>query len=133
MAASEAPNPVDIHVGNRVRQRRKLSGLSQANLAEALDLTFQQVQKYERGTNRMSASKLFQAAAFLRVPVAYFFDGLDLEATDGGAAISDPEQAINAFLSTVEGIELASTFARITSANQRRKLLGLVAAMAEEV
>ena len=71
------PNSVDIHVGNRVRQRRTLLGLSQERLASALDLTFQQVQKYERGANRIGAGRLFQLARALDVPVNYFFEDLD--------------------------------------------------------
>jgi transcriptional regulator with XRE-family HTH domain len=70
------PNPVDLHVGGRVRMRRKLLGMSQEHLADALGLTFQQVQKYERGANRVSASKLYDMAKTLQVPVAFFFDGL---------------------------------------------------------
>lgn len=73
---SDTPNPIDIHVGGRIKLRRQLLGLSQTTLAEALGLTFQQVQKYERGTNRVSASKLFTIAEILDVPVAFFFDGL---------------------------------------------------------
>ncbi len=70
------PNPVDLHVGARIRLRRRMQGVSQEKLADALGLTFQQVQKYERGANRVSASKLYEIAAALRAPVAYFFDGL---------------------------------------------------------
>ena len=69
-----APDPVDIHVGNRLRARRILLGISQEKLADSVDLTFQQVQKYERGTNRISASRLYQFAKILDVPVAYFFE-----------------------------------------------------------
>ncbi len=71
-----SPNPVDTHVGQRVRTRRRLLGISQERLAEALGLTFQQVQKYERGANRISASKLYEIARFLASPVSYFFEGL---------------------------------------------------------
>src|ERR687893_1828604 len=71
------PNEVDVHVGSRMRQRRKMLNVSQEKLADALGLTFQQVQKYERGFNRISASKLFDAANFLQAPVTYFFEGLE--------------------------------------------------------
>ena len=71
-----SPNPVDLHVGARVRMRRKLLGVSQEKLADALGLTFQQVQKYERGTNRISASKLFEIGRFLQAPVSYFFEDM---------------------------------------------------------
>ena len=74
---SETPNPIDVHVGQRVRLRRKQRGLSQGRLADALGLTFQQIQKYERGTNRVSASKLYGIAMVLGVPVGFFYEGLD--------------------------------------------------------
>lgn len=74
-SASEAPNPVDIHVGAKVKTRRITLGLSQEELADAIGLTFQQVQKYERGTNRISASRLYQIAKALKVPIEFFFDG----------------------------------------------------------
>ena len=125
------PNPVDIHVGSRVRMRRKFQGLSQTDLAEALGLTFQQVQKYERGANRISASKLYETAKFLKVPVAYFFEGY---AENGGEndQPSISEIAVNDFLTTSEGIELASAFPLINKASHRRKILNLVTALAEE-
>lgn len=72
---SDSPNPVDIHVGAKVKTRRITLGLSQEELADAIGLTFQQVQKYERGTNRISASRLFQIAKALKVPIEFFFDG----------------------------------------------------------
>ena len=81
-----SPNPVDLHVGARVRMRRRLRGVSQEKLAESLGLTFQQVQKYERGANRISASKLYEIAASLQTPVGYFFEGLaDPSALDSAA------------------------------------------------
>ena len=76
MASKGFPNPIDVHVGSRIRLRRTLLGMSQERLAEAIGLTFQQVQKYERGANRVSASKLWEIAAALKTPVAYFYDGL---------------------------------------------------------
>src|SRR3954468_5429255 len=83
------PNPVDLHVGARIRMRRKLLGVSQERLADQLGLTFQQVQKYERGANRVSASKLYEIARALQTSVAYFFEGLastENGQTDAGAA-----------------------------------------------
>src|SRR5579884_660298 len=74
--AERSPNPVDLHVGARIRMRRKSLGVSQERLADSLGLTFQQVQKYERGANRVSASKLYEIARALQTSVAYFFDGL---------------------------------------------------------
>lgn len=93
-----SPMPVDRHVGQRIRARRKMIGLSQSNLAEALNLTFQQIQKYERGANRVSASKLYETARCLGVPVSYFFEGLP-DPTDGaqGTVLTDdPCQALAA-------------------------------------
>src|SRR6188768_2616137 len=77
------PNPVDLHVGGRVRMRRTLLGVSQEQLADSLGLTFQQVQKYERGANRVSASKLYESARALQAPVSFFFEGL-ADPLDGG-------------------------------------------------
>ena len=74
---SDGPNPVDVHVGTRVRLRRTLLGMTQAKLSRAIGLTFQQVQKYERGTNRIGASRLYELSQVLDVPVSFFFDGLD--------------------------------------------------------
>src|SRR5665213_3309630 len=95
-----SPNPVDLHVGGRIRMRRKVLGVSQEKLAEALGLTFQQVQKYERGSNRVSASKLYEIARFLNSPVSYFFEGLaDPSSADAGAG-DGPEQVMHDFLMT---------------------------------
>ena len=130
---SGSPHTVDVHVGQRVRQRRKIMGLSQQDLARALGLTFQQVQKYERGTNRVSASKLWEIARTLKVPVAYFFDG-DLgyiEGAQDGVEL-DQEQAVSRFLATAEGIDLARAFPLMTSARLRRKVVELVKTLAED-
>ena len=124
-----SPNPVDLHVGGRVRMRRKMLGVSQERLAEALGLTFQQVQKYERGANRVSASKLYEIARFLSAPVSYFFEGLT-DPSDSGEENS--EQFVHDFLMTAEGLELAAAFPRIRKPRLRRRILDLVRAMAEE-
>ena len=128
-----APNPIDVHVGARLRLRRKVLGRSQAEVAEALAMTFQQVQKYEKGANRISASKLYEVSRFLGVSVSYFFDEY-ADADEQGDCLKGPEQkAVETFLMTHEGVELAECFPRIPTANQRRKILGLVTALAEEV
>ena len=119
------PNPIDTHVGSRVRLRRKLLGVSQEKLADALKLTFQQVQKYERGVNRVSASKLYEASQFLGVEVGYFFEGLTGRDTATGFAESESERYAQNFLMTSEGVELASLFPRMTQ-KQRRRILELV-------
>ena len=126
-----SPNPVDLHVGARIRMRRRMQGVSQEKLAEALGLTFQQVQKYERGANRVSASKLYEIAACLRTPVAYFFEGLvDPSSADAGAEPPSAEQSVHAFLMTPEGLELARAFPRLPSGRVRRRVLDLVRALA---
>ncbi|ESQ75697.1 helix-turn-helix domain-containing protein [Asticcacaulis sp. AC402] len=125
------PNPVDLHVGARVRMRRKFLGMSQEGLAEVIDLTFQQVQKYERGSNRISASKLYEIARALKAPVAYFFEGYGESEAVEGFSESESEQFVHGFLMTTEGIELAEAFPRIRSAKLRRKVLELVRVLGE--
>jgi transcriptional regulator with XRE-family HTH domain len=128
------PNPVDLHVGSRVRMRRKLMGVSQEQLADSLGLTFQQVQKYERGANRVSASKLYEIARTLQVPVSFFFDGLadPMGDQDGDDVSAQAERVVQEFLTTPEGLELAEVFPRIGRGRVRRQVLDLVRAMADE-
>jgi transcriptional regulator with XRE-family HTH domain len=109
--------------------RRKMLGISQERLAEALGLTFQQVQKYERGANRISASKLYEIGRFLSTPVSYFFEGLS---DDDRAQDGQGEQTVHDFLMTAEGLELASVFPKIANPRLRRRLLDLVRTMVEE-
>lgn len=130
--ADRGPNPVDLHVGARVRMRRKFLGMSQEGLAEAIDLTFQQVQKYERGSNRISASKLYEISKALKAPVAYFFEGYGENEGVEGFSESESEQFVHGFLMTTEGIELAEAFPRIKNAKFRRRILELVRALAED-
>ncbi len=124
------PNVVDVHVGGRIRLRRRLLGMSQEQLADALGLTFQQVQKYERGANRVSASKLYETASALRTSVPYFFEGLE----GGIAEIAEDEagEAVRAFFGTAEGLELARLFPRIPRGALRRQVLELVRALVED-
>ena len=129
---SKSPNPIDLHVGGRVRMRRKFLGLSQEGLADHLDLTFQQVQKYERGSNRISASKLYETSKALKVPVAYFFEGYGEDDGTEGFSESASEQFVHDFLMTTEGIELAEAFPRIKAARVRRKILELVRSLSED-
>ena len=128
------PNPVDLHVGGRVRMRRKLLGVSQEQLADSLGLTFQQVQKYERGANRVSASKLYEIARTLQVPVSFFFDGLadPMDGSDHDEVGQQAERIVQEFLTTPEGLELAEVFPKIGRGRVRRQVLDLVRAMAEE-
>jgi transcriptional regulator with XRE-family HTH domain len=112
--------------------RRKMLGVSQERLAEALGLTFQQVQKYERGANRISASKLYDIARFLSAPVSYFFEGLS-DPSEGVSAGNDnsSEQHVHGFLMTSEGLELAAAFPRIGRSRLRRRILDLVRTLAD--
>jgi transcriptional regulator with XRE-family HTH domain len=111
-----------------------MQGVSQEKLAEALGLTFQQVQKYERGANRVSASKLYEIAAHLKTPVSYFFEGLADPATEERGVEAGPsaEQTVHAFLMTAEGLELASLFPRVPRGRLRRRLLDLLRAVVGE-
>jgi transcriptional regulator with XRE-family HTH domain len=124
------PNPVDLHVGARIRLRRRMQGVSQEKLADALGLTFQQVQKYERGANRVSASKLYEIAAALHAPVSYFFDGLadpcEAHLKRNGATT---EQTVHSFLMTSEGLELARLFPLVPRGLVRRRVLDLLRAL----
>lgn len=119
---------VDLHVGTRVRMRRKFLGLSQGDLANSIDLTFQQVQKYERGSNRISASKLYEIANALGVPVGYFFEGMPQ--ADGG--VSDVEQDVNSFMMTTEGVELAQVFPKLSAHVRRATMVYLNKLAGEE-
>ena len=123
----DGPHPVDLHVGLRIRMRRKEMGVSQERLADALSITFQQVQKYERGANRVSASKLWEIASALKTPVAYFYDGLG----DPDAVVSQRDAA-QEFLLATEGIELIAAFPRIVEPAIRRKIVELVRVVADE-
>jgi transcriptional regulator with XRE-family HTH domain len=127
-----SPNPIDVHVGLQVRLRRKELKISQEKLAETLGLTFQQVQKYERGANRISASKLYEIARTLRVPIGWFFEGLSdpLAGRETSPALSGSNHAHD-FLLTQEGVDLANLFPRIGQKRVRRRLVDLVRSLAE--
>ena len=127
-----SPDPVDLYVGARIRMRRKLLGISQERLAEQLGLTFQQVQKYERGANRVSASKLHAIGIALGAPVAYFFDGFGGAPAVAGGGEPDGSAFVHELVMTPEGLELATLFPRLRRARVRRRLLDLVRALVEE-
>jgi transcriptional regulator with XRE-family HTH domain len=128
-----APNPVDLHVGARIRMRRKLLGVSQERLAEQLGLTFQQVQKYERGANRVSASKLYEIAKALQTSVAYFFDGLaDTQGASPEGSADGAAEFMHELVMTPEGLELAVLFPKLKRGRVRRRVLDLVKALAED-
>ena len=129
--AGKKPNPVDQHVGSRVRLRRMLLGMSQERLGESMGLTFQQVQKYEKGVNRIGASRLFQISKILDVPVQFFFE--EAPQTDGratpGMAEADSEAFILEFLNSREGLELNRAFVKISDPKVRKSVVDLVRAL----
>ena len=121
--AKKGPNPVDKHVGSRVRMRRLMLGMSQTKLADGLGLTFQQVQKYEKGANRIGASRLQHLASILQVPVPFFFEGLPAADEPKSHAASLPHSAVFEFLATNDGVRLARASTRILNAKLRRSIV----------
>ena len=129
----KSPNPTDKHVGSRVRMRRMMLGMSQEKLGDALDLTFQQVQKYEKGTNRIGASRLQQIAHFLQVPVSFFFEGApDVPGSTGGMSEAPSPAYVSDFLATSDGLALTKSFMRIKDPKLRRRIVDLVSQIAGE-
>lgn len=126
--STKAPNPVDKYVGSRVRMRRIMLGMSQEKLGEALGLTFQQIQKYEKGTNRVGASRIKQISEILQVPVSFLFDGGPGGGTANGEGLGEaPSPAYVAdFLATSEGLALTRAFTKIADAKLRRSIVDMV-------
>src|SRR5947207_14041304 len=124
MMAKKAPNPIDKHVGSRVRLRRMILSMSQEKLGDALGLTFQQVQKYEKGTNRIGASRLQQISQTLQVPVAFFFEGApNLQGASDSTKDAPSVNYVSEFLATSEGLSLTKAFMRIQDARIRRRIV----------
>lgn len=137
MTTKKTPNPTDRHVGQRVRMRRMMIGMSQERLGQHLDLTFQQVQKYEKGTNRIGASRLQQISGILQVPVAFFFEGAPALAGTARNVASAMDGApspafVSDFLATSEGLALCRSFQRIKESKLRRRIVDLVEEIAGE-
>jgi transcriptional regulator with XRE-family HTH domain len=132
MANKKQPNPIDIHVGSRVRLRRMMLSMSQEKLGEQLGITFQQIQKYEKGTNRIGASRLQHIARVLSVPVAFFFEDAPGGQASGGMAEAPETSYVVDFLSSSEGIQLNKAFVKIKDAKLRRRVIDLVRAMGGE-
>ena len=130
--ASRGPNPVDIHVGSRIRLRRQLLRMSQEKLGDELGVTFQQVQKYERGANRVGASRLYRLSRVLEVPVQFFFEGLSDNAPNLGMSDNDQTPIVYDFIQSSDGVSLAESFSRIKDAKVRRRVLELVRTLASE-
>jgi transcriptional regulator with XRE-family HTH domain len=124
---AKIPDPIDVEVGRKIKAQRRLVGMSQDTLAARLGVTFQQVQKYEKGTNRVSSSRLAVIAQTFGVPPAYFFPGSTVDASQAAVAAA-PE--LVSFIETNEGRDLNVAFARISSKTMRRRVLGLVTALA---
>jgi len=125
-------NPVDVQVGNRVRIRRMLIGMSQERPGELLGLTFQQVQKYEKGVNRIGAGRLFDVSRILGVPIDYFYEGVSaqLAGQEGFAEESTPP--VMEFVSSGEGLQLSLAFMKIKDPKVRKRVLDLVKSLADE-
>ena len=124
-------SPIDAQVGNRVRLRRMLIGMSQGRLGELLGLTFQQVQKYEKGVNRIGAGRLFEVSRILGVPINYFYEGVSNQLSSRLAA-SETSPPVMEFVSTGEGLQLGLAFMKIKDPRLRKRLLDLVKQMAED-
>jgi transcriptional regulator with XRE-family HTH domain len=129
--AMKAPNPIDKHVGSRVRMRRMMLGMSQEKLGAALGLTFQQVQKYEKGTNRIGASRMAQISETLQVPVAFFYEGAPsgMGGPPGLGEAQSPAYVAD-FLATSDGLALVKAFQQIADGKIRRRIVDLVEAIA---
>ncbi|MES5099842.1 helix-turn-helix domain-containing protein [Agrobacterium sp. BA1120] len=128
------PNPIDIHVGSRIRLRRTMLGMSQEKLGESLGITFQQIQKYEKGTNRVGASRLQNISGILNVPVSFFFEDApgDQAVNPTGMAEATSSNYVVDFLSSSEGLQLNRAFVKINDPKVRRRIVDLVKALAAE-
>lgn len=127
------PNPIDIHVGSRIRLRRNMLGFSQEKLGENLGITFQQIQKYEKGTNRVGASRLQAISSILSVPVAFFFEDAPggTVPAQGFSETNDANYVVD-FLSSPEGLQLNRAFSKISDPKVRRKIVDLVKSLSDE-
>lgn len=130
--APRSPNPIDVHVGTRVRLRRQVMKMSQEKLGDQLGVTFQQVQKYERGANRVGASRLWKMSQVLDVPVGFFYDGLDQ--MDGSAEFAEDDQLpiVYDFINSTDGVNLAKAVSQIKSKAVRRQILELARSLAKD-
>ena len=136
---TKSPNPVDIHVGSRIRLRRMMISMSQEKLGERLGLTFQQVQKYEKGANRVGASRLYAISKILEVPVEFFFADMPenialIEKNSDIDGMTEPDETafVMDFVSSSEGLQLNTAFKKIGSQETRRKIVDLIKTLAAE-
>ncbi len=128
------PNPIDAHVGGRIRMRRNMLGMSQEKLGESLGITFQQIQKYEKGTNRVGASRLQAIASIMEVPPAFFFENAptDEHTPTGGLSEDSSMTSVMEFCSSAEGIQLNRAFVKISDPKVRRRILELVKSLSDD-
>lgn len=128
------PNPIDMHVGSRIRLRRNMLGLSQEKLGENLGITFQQIQKYEKGTNRVGASRLQAISSILNVPVSFFFEDAPGSGSSGGDGFAEDNEAtyVVDFLNSNEGVQLTRAFTKISDPKACRKIIDLVKSLAAD-
>ena len=132
--ARRDPSYIDVHVGSRIRMRRQLINMSQERLGELLGITFQQVQKYEKGSNRISASRLFYTCKTLGVPIQFFFEGLPGMEPDGSMGEASPQaDDFTSALMTTEGIQLARTFREADTATKRKLIVSLAKLIVDQV
>ncbi len=129
MTKKVGPDPIDVHVGGKIKLRRLVLRMSQEKLAEGLGVTFQQVQKYEKGTNRVGASRLQMIASILQVPVGFFFTSAN-GSDDASQSDPRPEDAVIKFLSSREGVEFNAAFVRLRDARTRQSVVHLVTSLA---
>lgn len=134
VANKKKPNPIDVHVGSRIRLRRNMLGMSQERLGEGLGITFQQIQKYEKGTNRVGASRLQAISGMLGVPVAYFFEDAPghADGTSRGLAEENSANYVVDFLNSAEGLQLNRSFVKITDSKVRKRVIDLVKALSSD-
>lgn len=130
--APRSPNPIDIHVGTRVRLRRQVMKMSQEKLGDQLGVTFQQVQKYERGANRVGASRLWKMSQVMEVPVGFFFDGLGEVGAVTEFAEDDQLPIVYDFINSTDGVNLAKAVSQIKNKAVRRQILELARSLAKD-
>ena len=128
------PNPIDVHVGSRIRLRRNMMGISQEKLGENLGITFQQIQKYEKGSNRVGASRLQAIASILGVPVSFFFEDAPASETSARSGFAEDSQTsyVVDFLSSAEGLQLNRAFVKISDPKVRKRIVDLVRSLSDE-
>jgi transcriptional regulator with XRE-family HTH domain len=129
---TKKPNPIDIHVGGRIRMRRNMLGMSQEKLGEQLGITFQQVQKYEKGTNRVGASRLQDIAQILSTPVSFFFEDAPNKDSQPVRAEEGPNSFAIEFCTSAEGLALNRAFVKISSSKIRKRIIELVKTLADD-